>query len=123
STAARRRTFSAVGIAAIGVVSLLLACVTGVLISAPAPAGASSTVTVPQVPAQQPPLTMSCAAGQVDLNHASLAQLQTLPGVSGPIAQRIVTARPHDRVQDLLVVPGIGSDTLSAIRGTGRACS
>jgi Helix-hairpin-helix motif len=77
----------------------------------------------PAVPPQQPGLTLDCAPGQVDLNHASLAELQTLPGVSGPIAQRIVASRPHDRVRDLLVVPGVGPDTEAAIAASGKACA
>ncbi|MCU1615786.1 MAG: Helix-hairpin-helix motif-containing protein [Frankiales bacterium] len=79
--------------------------------------------TVPAVPAQQPTLAMDCAPGQIDLNHASLTDLQMLPDVSAPIAQRIVNMRPHDRTRDLLVVPGVGPDKLAAIEATGRACS
>jgi hypothetical protein len=66
---------------------------------------------------------MDCAAGQIDLNHASPAELQTLPDVSKSIADRIVVARPHDRVRDLLVVPGVGPDKLVRIEATGKACS
>jgi hypothetical protein len=87
------------------------------------PADASTVVVLPTVPAQQPPLTMSCASGQVDINHASLASLQTLPAISGPTAQRIVAARPHDRIQDLLAVPGVGPGTLAVIQASGKACS
>jgi hypothetical protein len=75
------------------------------------------------VPAQQPGLTLDCAAGKIDLNHASVATLQGLPGVSKPIAQRIVDSRPHDRTKDLLVVPGIGPGKLTEIEASGRACS
>jgi hypothetical protein len=79
---------------------------------------------LPSVPDQQHRmLSMGCDDNQIDLNHASTTKLQGLPGVSRPIAERIVDARPHDRVKDLLVVPGIGADTLSAIEASGRACS
>jgi helix-hairpin-helix protein len=88
----------------------------------PAPAHAS-TISVPRVPAQQPALTMQCGVGQIDLNHATAADLQRLPGVSVPIAQRIIAQRPHDRTKDLLVVPGIGPDKLAAIDASGLACA
>jgi hypothetical protein len=66
---------------------------------------------------------MDCSPGQVNLNHSDAGKLQSLPGVSAPIAQRIIAMRPHDRVQDLLVVPGIGPDKMEAIRAGGNACS
>jgi hypothetical protein len=114
--------YSALGAAAALIVSGL-ATLTMSATTTLAHADTTALFPVPSVPAQQPGLTLDCATGQVDLNHASLAQLQTLPGVSAPIAQRIVTMRPHDRTQDLLVVPGIGADTLAAINATGKACS
>jgi DNA uptake protein ComE-like DNA-binding protein len=80
-------------------------------------------LTVPSVPAQQPGLTLNCAAGQIDLNHASTAQLQTLPDVPGPVASRIIALRPNDRTNDLLAVPGIGPTELAAIQASGKACS
>lgn len=95
---------------------------TAIEVTASAPSHAA-TLTVPSVPAQQPSLTMGCGAGKIDLNHASLAALQMLPGVSAPIAQRITAQRPHDRTQDLLAVPGIGADTLAAINTSDLACS
>jgi Helix-hairpin-helix motif len=92
-------------------------------VSASTPPAGVTGPQVPQVPGQQPALTMACAPGQVDLNHASLAALQTLPDVPLPVAQRVVAQRPHDRVVDLLTVAGIGPDTLNAIVATGKACS
>lgn len=89
-------------------------------------AGATAAVAsdaAPVVPLQQPALVMDCEAEQVDLNHASLEQLMTLPDVSRPVAERLIESRPHDRVADLEVVPGIGPEKAVQIRESGLACS
>ncbi|HVF14736.1 MAG TPA: helix-hairpin-helix domain-containing protein [Acidimicrobiales bacterium] len=60
------------------------------------------------------------AAGPVDLNTATAAQLDTLPGVGPATAAAILTYRTrHGRfksVTELLEVPGIGPSKLEAIR-------
>ena len=38
----------------------------------------------------------------LDVNHASKAQLESLPGVSVPAADRIIANRPYGRRDDLL---------------------
>lgn len=59
-------------------------------------------------------------SGPVDLNTATLAQLDTLPGVGPATANAILTYRTrHGRfksVTELLEVPGIGPAKLEAIR-------
>ncbi len=66
---------------------------------------------------ESPPAALPC--GPVDLNHASLEELQTLPGVGAVIAQRIVREReengPFAYPQDLLCVKGIGQKTLQKL--------
>lgn len=55
----------------------------------------------------------------IDVNAASLAELQRLPGVGPVIAQRILDARadkPFAAVEDLRKVPGIGVKTLDKLR-------
>lgn len=60
------------------------------------------------------------AAGPVNLNTASEAELETLPGVGPSTAQAIVSYRtqhgPFHRVDDLLNVRGIGPSKLDQIR-------
>ena len=57
----------------------------------------------------------------VDLNRASAAELDRLPGVGPATAQAIVDDReqngPFARVDDLERVPGIGPAKLDALRG------
>jgi|SRR5690606_26705534 len=53
---------------------------------------------------------------RVSLNTASLAQLDTLPGVGPVMAARIVAHRPYSTIEDALRVPGIGPKTLERLR-------
>lgn len=59
-------------------------------------------------------------SGKVDLNTATEAQLDTLPGVGPATATKIVSDRtengPFSSVNDLLRVPGIGASKLDALR-------
>jgi competence protein ComEA len=84
------------------------------------------------IPAQgeTPPLTLESAGtsgnqtnvdGLIDLNTASIDQLQTLPGIGPVLAGAIVEYRqgsgPFQTVDDIVNVPRIGPATLERIRG------
>jgi competence protein ComEA len=60
------------------------------------------------------------AAGPVDLNRASAADLETLPGIGPATAQKIIDDRekngPFATVEDLMRVPGIGQKKLEALK-------
>jgi competence ComEA-like helix-hairpin-helix protein len=60
------------------------------------------------------------ATTQVDLNRASLIELERLPGVGFIMAQNILDFRetkgPFSKVDDLLVVPGMSQETLNFVR-------
>jgi competence protein ComEA len=64
---------------------------------------------------------------RVDLNRASLTELMRLPGVGAKRAQAITAARakrPFKRLEDVLVVKGIGPAWLAKVRNnvqTGAA--
>ena len=57
--------------------------------------------------------------GLVDINRATAAELQAIPGIGPVIAERIVTYRgengPFGRVDDLMQVAGVGEKTLARI--------
>jgi competence protein ComEA len=58
-------------------------------------------------------------AKPLDLNRASAAQLQQVPGIGPTLAERIVAARerrPFQKVEDLRRVSGIGAKTLDRLR-------
>lgn len=52
----------------------------------------------------------------IDVQTASLADLQSLPRVGPVLARRIVEGRPYARPDDLLSVRGIGPATLGRLR-------
>lgn len=57
---------------------------------------------------------------QVDINSASAAELQKVPGIGPALAQRIIQFReehgPYERIDDLLNVRGIGVRSLERLR-------
>jgi competence protein ComEA len=53
---------------------------------------------------------------RVDLNDASVGELEALPGIGKTLAERIIAHRPYRRVNDLRKVKGIGDKTLEKLR-------
>lgn len=84
---------------------------------------------VPKTGEAAPPLLSSSPPGQdagfsasdlpaqpIDLNTATLAELEALPGVGPKTAQTIIEGRPYGAIEDLLRVKGIGEATLEKLR-------
>ena len=63
-----------------------------------------------------PGVQSSLGEGRVNLNSASLLELETLPGVGPATAQKIIAGRPYARLEDILRVSGIGERTLERLR-------
>lgn len=76
------------------------------------------------IPKRRPELVIGGNAGEqasiVNINTATQAQLETLPGIGPTLAQRIIAYRSENgrftRIEDLLKVPHFRADTLDLIR-------
>lgn len=58
----------------------------------------------------------------VDVNTASLTQLDSLVGIGLTLGQKIIDNRPYNSIDDLLKVQGIGPKNLEKIKQQGIAC-
>jgi DNA uptake protein ComE-like DNA-binding protein len=101
-----------------GLVFLLLLCAVVVvavrqLYRRPEPIAAA-----PSVPEPEPEAPLW--DHRVDLNSASLDELQRLPGVGPVAAQRIADARPFASVEELVRVPGFGPAKVRVLAGDAR---
>lgn len=64
---------------------------------------------------QCPPPTVR-ADGKVNLNTATQAELEALPGIGAGLAKRIIQARPIQSLEDLDRVPGVGKKLIERFR-------
>ncbi|MBF8267134.1 MAG: comEA [Dehalococcoidia bacterium] len=75
---------------------------------------------IPAIGEVIPTPTATSVPGKVNINTASVGELQALPGIGEVKAGAIVEYRQKNgsfsRVEDLLLVPGIGPTTLENIR-------
>jgi competence protein ComEA len=52
----------------------------------------------------------------VNINSATQAELETVPGIGPSLAARIIAGRPYESIDDLVRVSGIGERSLTGMR-------
>lgn len=76
---------------------------------------------IPEIPAGVDSSTQASGSALIDINTASAAELESLPGIGPTLAGRIVRYRdeegPFSTVEELMNVQGIGERTLDRVRG------
>ena len=94
--------------------ALTLAIVAAAIAASPVVASAQDK------PAASKAAAKPASAGPVNINTASAAEFEGLPGIGATMAARIVEYRqkngPFKKVEDLLNVRGIGEKTFDRIR-------
>ena len=60
-------------------------------------------------------LAGSLAPPKIDINSAYQVQLEKLPGITRPLARKIVANRPYEKIEDLRRI-GIPTETIEKIR-------
>ena len=63
-----------------------------------------------------------CNSTQIDVNTASLEELDKIIWVGIPTAEKIIANRTYDSIDDLIRVSGIGDTKLNDIKNQGLAC-
>jgi competence protein ComEA len=67
-----------------------------------------------------------CDPNLIDINNASIGDLETLPGIGQTFAQSIIDYRdqngPFQQIEDITNVPGIGATRFEAIRDQITVC-
>lgn len=69
------------------------------------------------------PITLAqCDKNQIDVNYASVSELDKLYGIGPAKAQAIIDSRPYETLDDLEKAYGIGPSTLESIKSQNLAC-
>lgn len=77
-----------------------------------------TTTVIPTVPvASSPSLVQGSAIRKVDINTASLSDLDRLPRIGPVTAQKIIGGRPYQRIEDLVIKKAVTRTVFEQIKG------
>lgn len=97
---------------------LLLVVAAGIISTAPAYANAQA----PQKAAARSTASRTALTGPININTASAAELEVLPGVGAKTAERIVEYRqkngPFKKIEELMNVRGIGEKAFLKLKSS-----
>ena len=105
----------------------VLVVATAVVATTDVPVAATAVVAPTDAPTAAPAATAvaagQCAPGQIDVNSASLEDLQRISHIGASRAQALVALRPFSSVSDLARISGIGNGArLAQIKAENLAC-
>ena len=63
-----------------------------------------------------------CEEGQIDINEASLEELDKITQIGPVRAEQMITLRPFSSVDDMIRIVGIGETNINLIKAQGLAC-
>jgi len=75
---------------------------------------ATPVSTIPSI--VSPPVVQGIATAKININSASLSDLDKLPGIGPARAQDIVDGRPYQRIEDLLIKKAISRSVYEQIK-------
>ena len=90
--------------------------------TSPTPAPRPTATPAPTSAPLPPPPNTGCSEGQVDVNSASLEELELIIQIGPVRAAEMVQLRPFSSLDDLTRINGIGPIHLAAIKAQGVAC-
>ena len=67
-------------------------------------------------------ISASCNSGQIDINSASLEELDKITQIGPARAEQMITLRPFSSVDDMIRIIGIGETNINLIKSQGLAC-
>ena len=67
-------------------------------------------------------ISASCEENQIDINTASVEELDEISQIGPARAEEMLTLRPFSSVDDMIRITGIGENNINSIKSQNLAC-